>query len=93
MDRIAALRTVEESLRAFEDGELDLDTLEERVRATLRTYATEFEGELAAYRATGGRADGMVVVATSEREAHERVTELLGKDGGDGGNLTVERME
>ncbi|PSP65125.1 hypothetical protein BRC79_09040 [Halobacteriales archaeon QH_8_67_27] len=51
MDRISALRNVEDALGEFEDGEIDLATLEQDVRGTLRTYATEFEGDLAAYRA------------------------------------------
>ena len=73
MDRISALRNVEEALTAFEDGECDLAALERRVRTTLRTYATEFEGDLAAYRASGDDpADGLVVLAASRREARER---------------------
>ena len=80
MDRISALRNVEEALRAFEAGEADLAATEERVLAALRTYATEFEGEgptdLAAFRAVGGPADGTVVVAASAREARARVADL-----------------
>ena len=77
MDRISAIRNVEEALSAFEAGECDLAELERRIRATLRTYATEFEGDLDSYRASGDDAvDGLVVVATSRREARERVREL-----------------
>jgi hypothetical protein len=80
MDRISALRNVEEALRAFEDGEADLATTEERVVGVLRTYATAFEGDeqesLAAFRAVGGPADGTVVVAATAREARERVAAL-----------------
>ena len=80
MDRISALRNVEEALREFEAGESDLEATERRVVGVLRTYATEFEGEdgLRAYRAAGsGRADGLVVVADSESAARERIADLL----------------
>ena len=78
MDRISALRNVEEALAAFEAGEADLAEAERRVRGILRTYATEFEGELSAYRASGGpRVEGMVVMATGEAQARERVRSLL----------------
>lgn len=81
MDRIAALRNVEEALADFEAGEEDLASLERRVQAILRTYATEFEGELSPYRAEGDeRADGVVVLAHSEQEARERVAELVGEE-------------
>ena len=79
MDRISALRNVEDALTRYEEGELSLPELERAVRGTLRTYATEFEeGQL--YRAHGdeeGVADGVVVVADSRTEARERVAELL----------------
>jgi hypothetical protein len=82
MDRISALRNVEEALREFERGNLDLATMERRVATVLRTYATEFEGDgedaLAAYRASGeSPADGLVVVASSPTEARGRVEALL----------------
>ncbi|WP_117593375.1 DUF7854 family protein [Haloprofundus halophilus] len=91
MDRISALRNVEEALRAFEEGEADLESAERRVVAVLRTYATEFEVDgLSAYRARGDdRADGLVVVADSEREAEERIRSLLDDEGG----LTFEVVE
>ncbi|WP_181693010.1 hypothetical protein [Natronomonas sp. LN261] len=76
MDRIATLRRIEASLSAFESGKTDLETCERRVRAAVRTFATEFDDGLSAYRAD----DGTVVVATSEREARERVRELTGAD-------------
>ena len=83
MDRISALRNIEEALREFEAGESDLEATERRVVGVLRTYATDFEGDdegLRAYRATGsGRADGLVVVAGNEREARERIADLLGE--------------
>ncbi|QCC46496.1 DUF7854 family protein [Halobellus limi] len=82
MDRISALRNVEEALRDFEAGESDLAATEQRVVTILRTYATDFEGEegLRAYQATGdGRAHGLVVVAESESEARERIADLLGE--------------
>lgn len=84
MDRISALRNIEEALRDFEAGESDLEATEQRVAAVLRTYATDFEGDndgLRAYRATGsGRADGLVVVADSEPGARERIADLLGEE-------------
>ncbi|ERH09003.1 MAG: hypothetical protein J07HX64_00755 [halophilic archaeon J07HX64] len=79
MDRISALRNVEDALARYEKGELSLPELERAVRGTLRSYATDFdEGRL--YRAQGdetGVADGLVVVAGSRVEARERVAELL----------------
>ncbi|MFD1685225.1 hypothetical protein [Halobellus litoreus] len=83
MDRISALRNVEEALRDFESGESDLAATEQRVVTILRTYATDFEGEtgLRAYQATGdGRAHGLVVVAENESEARERIADLLDED-------------
>ena len=78
MDRISALRNVEDALRAFERGETDLAATEEQVLAVLRTYATEFgDDPRAAYRASGDETvDGTVVVASSEPEARARVQEL-----------------
>lgn len=78
MDRISALRNVEEALADFEDGECSLSELEADVRGVLRTYASDFEGELQAYRADGDAAvDGLVVLASSTAEARERVTDLV----------------
>jgi len=81
MDRISALRNIEDALGEFEDGETDLATLEGEVQGILRTYATEFEGELSAYRAAGGDADGVVVLAPSPQGARERVRELVTEPG------------
>lgn len=100
MDRISALRNIEEALREFESGDADLGSTERRVVNVLRTYATEFgdEGDtdLAAYRAAGdGPADGLVVVAPSPAEARARVTDLLddaGVDDADGLDVEVERV-
>jgi hypothetical protein len=99
MDRISALRNVEDALRRFEDGEVDLSELERDVRGTLRTYATEFDGDLAAYRAErtdeaeSGRGnaavDGTVVLAGSKQGARERVRELVDRPG----PFAVERFE
>lgn len=82
MDRISAMRNVEDAIAAFEAGELDLAGLEERVVGVLRTYATDFEDEdRTAYRARGDdRADGMVVVAADRPAARERVEALVGDD-------------
>ncbi|MFB6301254.1 MAG: hypothetical protein ABEH78_00090 [Haloferacaceae archaeon] len=91
MDRISALRNVEEALQAFEAGEADLSTTEERVVTVLRTYATEFEGgeqaDLTAYRARGeAPADGTVVVAATPAEARERIEAVLDTGGPGGGD-------
>lgn len=74
MDRIAAIRQIEDALADLEAGETDLESCERRVRATVRTFATEFDGDLAAYESESG----VVVVADSERAARERVRELTG---------------
>lgn len=87
MDRISALRNVEEALRDYEDGATDLAGMERRVRAIVRTYATAFDGELTPYRTVE---DGLVVVAISRREARERARELLT---GDPDEVRVERVE
>lgn len=81
MDRISTLRNIEDALAEFEDGECDLSELERRVRGTLRTYATELDGDQRAYRATGEEpADGRVVLAPSEGAARERLADLLSSD-------------
>ena len=84
MDRIAALRRIETALADLEAGEIDLEACEREVRATVRTFATEFDGDLAAYRAD----DGLVVLAESERVARDRVRELTGA-----AEPTVEQIE
>ncbi|UPV75899.1 hypothetical protein M0R89_07530 [Halorussus limi] len=82
MDRISALRNVEDALADFESGEADLRATERRVVNVLRTYATEFEDEdLSVYRAEGTEpAEGVVVAAESESQARERVAERLDSD-------------
>lgn len=81
MDRISALRNIEAALGEYEAGERDLRSVERRVRAVVRTYATEFQDDLAAYRASGDPpADGLVVAATSPQEARDRVRDLLDED-------------
>lgn len=78
MDRIAALRNIEDALTAYEAGEQTLPELEAEVRGILRTYATEFDEGKRAYRARGDpSADGLVVVAASASEAREQVESLL----------------
>ncbi len=90
MDRISALRSIEESLTAYEEGNLSLPDLEQEVRGVLRTYATSFDENAAAYRARGGeRVDGLVVVASSPREARERVADLVDEPG----RIEIERVE
>jgi len=83
MDRISAMRNVEEALTAFEAGEASLGDVERRVLATLRTYATEFRtDDLSAYRVEPAAADepAPVVVAESPRTARERAADLAGVD-------------
>lgn len=78
MDRISALRNLEDALRAYEAGDIDLAGLEARVETVLRTYATEFDrSDLSVYRATGGAADGTVVAAESPAAARERIGEQV----------------
>lgn len=77
MDRISAIRNVEDALREFEEGEADLASTERRVGTVLRTFATEFEtDERRAYRGVGGPGDGTVVVAPSPAAARERIAAL-----------------
>ncbi|MWG34594.1 DUF7854 family protein [Halomarina oriensis] len=90
MDRISALRNVEDALSEFEAGESDLASMERRVRGVLRTYATEF-AEQDAYRASGAEGvDGVVVLASSPSEARERAADLTGVDRG---SVSVDRVE
>lgn len=80
MDRISALRNVEEALREFETGERSLEDAQREVRSVLQTYATEFEtDERRPFRARGDDAvDGVVVVATDPAAAAERIRTLTG---------------
>ncbi len=81
MDRISALRNIEDALRAFENGEADLTETERRVAGALRTYASEFDGDDDVFRAVGeGAVDGRVVIAPSEPAARERVLTAAGVD-------------
>lgn len=81
MDRIAALRNVEDALAAFEEGDLSLEDLEGEVRGVLRTYATEFDGDDDVFRAVGEEpVDGTVVVAPSAPAARERLLAVNGLD-------------
>ena len=89
MDRISALRNVEEALARYEAGDLSLPELEREVRGTLRTYATAF-GEGTLYRARGDPAvDGVVVIATSRTAARERIESLSSR----AVEFDVERVE
>lgn len=85
MDRISALRNVEEALRAFEAGEQSLGDAQREVRSVLQTYATEFETEeRRPFRAVGDDVvDGVVVVATDPAAASERIRALTGDAGAD----------
>lgn len=74
MDRIAALRNVEEALLRFENGEVDLQELERLIGTVLRTYATDLDGARALYRVEEPTPIvDVVVVATSVTEAEDRV--------------------
>ena len=78
MDRISALRNVEDALADFENGDCSLGELERDVRGVLRTYATDFDGELRAFEAAGDDAvDGLVVLAASRADARDRVESLV----------------
>jgi len=96
MDRISAIRNVEDALREFEAGEADLAATERRVAAVLRTYATEFDGDGDVFRAAGDDpVDGTVVVAPSEPAARERILAASGVDDPDDGDepaFDVERF-
>lgn len=82
MDRISTLRNIEEVLTAYEEGDLSLPELEQQVRGLLRTYATEYQPESTAYRASGPPSvDGLVVVATSRHEARETIEGLVSDPG------------
>ncbi len=81
MDRISALRNIEDALRAFENGDVDLTEAERRIAAILRTYASELDGDDGVFRAVGDeKVDGRVVVAPSKPAARERVLAAVGID-------------
>ncbi len=86
MDRIAALRNIEDALSDFETGEIDLTTLDERVRGVLRTYATEFSDD----RRAVYQVAGTVVVAESPGAARQKVAELTTQTNAQ--QATVERL-
>jgi len=91
MDKISALRRIEEALTDYEEGDRSLPALEREVRGILRTYATGFE-EGVLYRASGeGPVDGLVVVASSPREAREQVADLVSAS--DPADFAVERVD
>ncbi|WP_396610936.1 hypothetical protein ACH9L7_12005 [Haloferax sp. S1W] len=100
MDRISALRNIEDAIRDFESGESDLASTERRVVTVLRTFATEFETDtgdntLDAWKAVGDeRAEGIVVLAATESEAATRVRDLLAEaaDSADSIDFSVERV-
>jgi hypothetical protein len=79
MDRISALRNVEEALAEFEEGNVELAELEARVGSILRTYATDFGDGTATYRVGAKeRERPVVVIADSPGQARERAGELAG---------------
>ncbi|WP_430504185.1 hypothetical protein [Haloparvum sp. PAK95] len=95
MDRISAIRNIEDAIREFEDGQADLAETERQVAAVLRTYATEFDGEDDVFRAVGdGPFDGTVVVAPSEPAARERIAERAdaAADGTSEATFEIERL-
>jgi ABC-type molybdate transport system substrate-binding protein len=89
MDRISALRNVEDALAEFERGEIDLAELRRQVGAVLGTYATDFDaGEQVTYRVEAADRDPpVVVVAASPAEARQRAVETAGVD-----PVSVERL-
>jgi hypothetical protein len=89
MDRISALRNIEEALADFEEGGRTLSDLEGDVRGILRTYAADLDGDLAAYRVRGEGFEEVVVVAGSRRGARDRVEDLIA----DARDVTVEPVE
>lgn len=90
MDRISALRNIEDALSDLESGDADLATVEARIQGIVRSFATDYDGDLAAYRASGdGSADGLVVVAASSREAETRIRDLVE----DPGAFDVDRLD
>lgn len=81
MDRISALRNVEDALSEFERGETDLASMEQQVQAVLRTYATDFEDDrTAVYRVDPVEDRAVVIVAGSPSEARERAAERVDAD-------------
>lgn len=90
MDRISALRNIEDALSDLEAGDADLASVEDRIQGVVRTFATDYDGDLAAYRAKGdGPADGLIVVAASPQEAETRIGDLVD----DPGTFDVERLD
>ncbi|WP_096394372.1 hypothetical protein [Halorubrum trapanicum] len=93
MDRISAIRNVEDALREFENGDADLAATERRVAAVLRTYATEFDGDGDVFRAVGDDpVDGTVVVAPSKPAARERALAAsgIGGEGDEDGDARID---
>lgn len=81
MDRISALRNIEQALQQFDAGEIHLAEAERRIQTILRTYATEYEGENAVFQAHGDPAvDGRVIVAPTEAAARDRLRALVDAD-------------
>ncbi len=92
MDRISALRNIEDALTAYENDEILLPELEGEIRGILRTYASEFDEETTAYRARGDpEADGLVVVAASPTEAREQIESFLSDPAAT--RFDIERLE
>ncbi|AGN02477.1 hypothetical protein L593_12690 [Salinarchaeum sp. Harcht-Bsk1] len=90
MDRISALRNVEDALSEFERGEIDLASMEQQIQAVLRTYATDFEDErTAVYRVDPIEDRAVVIVANSPGEARDRAAAQVG---GDCEHADVERL-
>lgn len=90
MDRISALRNIEDALSDLEAGDADLASVEARIQGVVRTFATNYDGDLAAYRATGdGPEDGLIVVAASPQDAETRIRDLVD----DSGHVDVERLD
>ena len=82
MDRISALRNVEETLTEFENGEIELATAERQVRNILRTYATSFDADQKTVYSVEvtNRTNDVVVVASSPGDARDNAVSLTDED-------------
>ena len=90
MDRISALRNVEDALADFEAGDADLSALERRVQGILRTYAAAQGGRSAWRVRAPGALDGLVVLAESRAAARGRIAEEFARS--DDADFELERV-
>lgn len=80
MDRIAALRNIEDALSAFERGELDLQSAEEQIVGVIRTFATEYEDQRTTVYRVSDDEQSVVVVAPAPQDARDRAASLTAVD-------------